>query len=209
MSNSKVNVINKVVEQAKAQYYELMQSDYVSRRMRIDGVETRGQVEEHTRKTTTKEEYTRTATCMDDVQVKRGSYIEISSDENDVEYSLKGIVSSIPNRTPVDYYFTALLFNTTAQRHRRQLVYSEDGYVIGNNPLITDDILCFVQRVGMRERQVDVGIDSDSVNEIITTKNWDIQKGDILYVGSEKYKITDVKELDDEIFWGYMTYYRE
>lgn len=207
--SSKVRVIDKVVEQAKEQYYELMKSDHVSRRMRIDGIETRGQVEENTRKTNTKEEYTRTATCMDDVKVHRGSYIEICADEDDTEYSLKGVVSTLPNRTPVDYYFQALLFNTTARRYRRQLIYSEDGYVIGDSPLIIDDILCFVQRIGMRERQVNVGIDSDSVNEIITTKDWDIQKDDILYVGSERYKITDIKELDNDLFWGYMTYYRE
>ena len=88
-------------------------------------------------------------------------------------------------------------------------MYSEDGYVIGNNPLIEDSIPCFVQRIGMRQRQIDVGIDRNAVNEITTLKKWDIQKGDILHIGSDKYKITDLKELDDEICQGYMTYYRE
>ena len=176
--------------------------------MRIDGKETRGQIEENTRKATTKEEQTRTATCMLDVNVHRGSYIEIQGDINDTDYSQKGIVLTIPQRTPVDYYFTALIFNTTAVRHRSQLIYDEDGYVVSDNPLIMDEIECFVQRIGVRERQVDAGIDRDSVNEIITTKNWDLKKNDILYIGSDSYKITDIKELDKDIFYGYMTYYR-
>lgn len=208
MASSKAKVIDKVVEQARVQYEALLESQYVSSKMRIDGVETRGQIEENTRKTTTKEEQTRTATCMLDVKVHRGSYIEIQSDINDVDYSQKGIVLTIPQRTPVDYYFTALIFNTTATRHRSQLIYDEDGYVIEDNPLIVDEINCFVQRIGVRERMVDAGIDRDSVNEIITTKGWDIKKDDILYIGSDSYKITDIKELDEDIFYGYMTYYR-
>ena len=61
----------------------------------------------------------------------------------------------------------------------------------------------------MRQRQIDVGIDSNAVNQIITSKIWDIQRNDILHIGSERYKITDLRELDKEICEGYMTFYRE
>jgi hypothetical protein len=206
--NSKAKVIDSVVRQARTQYEQLLQSNYVSSEMRIDGQVTRGQLEENKHKTNEKEEYTRTCTCMLDVTINRGSSIEIKKDENDDDFSLKGIVLTIPNRTPVDYYFTSLLYNTEVKRYRQQLVYSEDGYIIGDNPLIEDSIPCFVQRIGMRERQVNVGIDRNSVNEIITLKKWDIQKDDILHIGSDKYIVTDIKELDKDIFYGYMTYYR-
>lgn len=207
MANNKSSVIDNVVAQAKQQYEELMQSDYVSTSMKIDGKETRGQLEESARKANTKEEYTRTATCMLDVDVKRGSHIEIKPIGGQ-DYSLQGVVLTIPSRTPVDYYFTVLLYNTVARRYRKQPIYSPEGYIIGDNPLVEDEIPCFVQRIGMRERQINAGIDSASVNEIYTTKDWDIQLNDILYIGSDTYIITDIKELDKELFYGTMTYYR-
>ena len=37
----------------------------------------------------------------------------------------------------------------------------------------------------------------------------DIKKGDILYIGEDSYKITDIEELEKDIFSAYMTYYRE
>ena len=206
---SKAQVIDKVVEQAREQYEMLMESQYVSNKMRVDGVETRGQVEDNQRMVTTEEKNTKTATCMLDVPCKRGSFIEIQKSPSDEDYSLKGIIMTEPNRTPVDYYFSVLLFNATAKRHRQQLEYDDNGYVVSDTPLIIDDILCFVNRVGMRERQLDAGIDRDSVNEIITTTNYDIQMEDILYIGHDKYKVTDIKELDKDIFRGYITYYRE
>lgn len=211
MSNTKSSIvksIDKVVVNARQKYNEIMESEHVGKDIRIDGKPTRGQIEENTRKTNVKEECTRTVTCMLDVVVKRGSLVEVK-DNSEQDYSYSGIVTSIPNVTPVDYYFQVLLFNTVVRRYRKSLIYSEDGYIIGDNPLVEDNIPCFVQRVGKRERQIDIGIDSDSVNEIIASKHWDIQKGDILYVGSEKYKMTDIKELDSDILWGYMTYYRE
>ena len=37
----------------------------------------------------------------------------------------------------------------------------------------------------------------------------DIKVNDILHIGSERYKVTDFRELDKDIFQGYITYYRE
>lgn len=204
--SSLVKAIDRVVNSAQDKYNEIMESEHVSRNIEIDGVKTRGQMEEQKKRTTTKDEYTRTVTCMLGVDVKRGSLIGIEDHNKKWDY---GVVVSIPQKTPVDYLFTCLLFNTSAKRYRKQLVYSDDGYVVGDNPLIVDEIPCFVQRIGMRQRQVDVGIDSNAVNEIITSKKWDIQKGDILHIGSERYKITDLRELDKEVCQGYMTFYRE
>lgn len=207
MPSSITNSIDKVVLNAREKYEELMQSQYVSVEMRIDGVETRGQLEENVRKDTTKEQYTRTCTCMLDVNVKRGSTIEIKP-VGETEYTQQGIVLTIPSRTPVDYCYTALLFNTKVKRYRKQLLYSPEGYVIGDKPLIEDEIPSFVQRIGMRERQINAGIDSNSVNEIITSKKWDIKLDDILYIGDDSYIVTDIRELDEELFYGTMTYYR-
>lgn len=207
-SNSMATTISKVVSKTIEKYNSLMESEHVGKKMIIDGQNTLGQIQDNYRQTTTKEFNTKTCTCLLNTKVIRGSYIEILPNDEDGQL-LKGIVNSLPNKTPVDWYFSVLLFNTTVERHRNQLEYDENGDVINNNPLIIDKIPSFVQRVGMRERQVDVGIDRDSVNEIITTKNWDLQKNDILYVGSDRYKITDVEELDEEIFHAYMTYYRE
>lgn len=207
MSSSMTDSIGRVITSAVTKYNDIMESDYVGKNMKIDGVPTRGQMEEVSHKNTIEDEYSRTVTCKLDVSPHRGSKIEIMN--NDGTGYDSGIVTTIPNKTPVDYYFSVLLFNTVAKRYRKQFMYSEDGYVIGNNPLIEDSIPCFVQRIGMRQRQIDVGIDRNAVNEITTLKKWDIQKGDILHIGSDKYKITDLKELDDEICQGYMTYYRE
>lgn len=206
-NSSMVKSIDRVITSARDKYDEIMTSDYVAKDIRIDGTNTRGQIEENKRKTNTKEEYTRTVTCKLDAKVKRGSLIEIKRDDEDIYDA--GVVTTPPMKTPVDYYFQCLLFNTTAIRTRKQFVYSEDGYVIGDSSDIRDEIPLFVQRVGMRERQVDVGIDRNAVNEFITVRKWDIQKNDILQIGSDRYKITDIKELDKELFWGYMTYYRE
>lgn len=207
-NNSMVNSINKVVEKAREKYEDLMQSKYVGKDIRVDGVPSKGQMEDSSRYTDDKSQRLKKMTCSLDVKVKRGSFIEIKQEADDKDYALLGVVFDEPNITPVDYYFTALLFNTVATRHRSQLTYDEDGYVIEDNPLIEDKIDCFVQRIGVRERQVDAGIDRDSVNEIITTKKWDLKKNDILYIGSDCYKITDIKELDEDLFYGYMTYYR-
>ena len=173
MPSSIVSSIDRVVSSAIDKYNDILQSEHVSKNIIIDGKESRGQVEEKKKQITTEDEYTRTCTCMLDTPVKRGSFIQIENNDK-TGYDL-GIVKSVPNRTPVDYYFTVLLFNTTAKR----------------------------------QRQIDVGIDSNAVNQIITSKIWDIQRNDILHIGSERYKITDLRELDKEICEGYMTFYRE
>ncbi len=209
MANSTINVIDKVVKQARGMYDGYMESHYVSVDVRIDGIQTKGQCKDNERTTNIKEEHTKMVTCMLDVPVHRGSLVEMQADDLDTEYTRKGIVISVPNKTPVDFYFYTLLFNTTAERHRSQLTYNQDGDLVGNNPIVIDNIDCFVQRVGMRERQIDAGIDRNSVNQIITTNNWDIKKDDLLFIGSDRYKITDIEELDKEIFSAYMTYYRE
>ncbi len=209
MANSTINVIDKVVKQARGMYDGYMESHYVSVDVRIDGIQTKGQCKDNERTTNIKEEHTKMVTCMLDVPVHRGSLVEMQADDLDTEYTRKGIVISVPNKTPVDFYFYTLLFNTTAERHRSQLTYNQDGDLVANNPIVIDNIDCFVQRVGMRERQIDAGIDRNSVNQIITTNNWDIKKDDLLFIGSDRYKITDIEELDKEIFSAYMTYYRE
>lgn len=209
MASSTINVIDKVVKQARGMYDGYMESHYVSVDVRIDGIKTKGQCKDNERTTNIKEEHTKMVTCMLDVPVHRGSLVEMQADDLDTEYTRKGIVISVPNKTPVDFYFYTLLFNTTAERHRSQLTYNQDGDLVGNTPIVIDNIDCFVQRVGMRERQIDAGIDRNSVNQIITTNNWDIKKDDLLFIGSDRYKITDIEELDKEIFSAYMTYYRE
>lgn len=207
--NTTIRVIDKVIEQARVRYGELMQSEYISVGLRIDGAITRGQTQDNDRMTNIKEENTKQMTCMLDVDVKRGSYVEMQIDSTDVDYSKKGIVISVPIKTPVDYLFSTLLFNTTVELRRNQILYNADGDIIDNAPIIVKDIGCFVQRVSMRERQIDAGIDRNSVNQIITVKKWDIQKDDILFIGPDRYKITDLEELDNEIISGYMTYYRD
>lgn len=207
MASNKAKVIDNIVQQAKRQYEELMESQHIAIDMLIDGQPTKGQLEENMRKDTTKEQYTRTCTCMLNVDVHRGSSIKLKVRGED-DYSMEGIVLTIPTKTVVDNYFTALLYNTKVTRYRKQLLYSPEGYVIGDEPLIEDEIPCFVQRIGMRERQVNAGLDSNSVNEIITLKKWDIQLNDILHIGKDTYIVTDIKELDKELFYGAMTYYR-
>ena len=209
MANSMVKNINKVVNQARSKYNDLMESEYIGKDMLVDGVATKGQMEENERATTLKQESTRRMTCLLNCTVHRGSHIQIRNDIESEGYDLEGVVLSNPSLTPVDWFFSVLLFNTTVTRHRRQLIYAPNGDIIGDNPLVVDEIPCFVQRIGMRERQVDAGIDRDSVNEIITTKEWDIKKNDILYIGNDRYKVTDIDEIDKDILSAYMTYYRE
>ena len=127
----------------------------------------------------------------------------------DEEYKNKGIVTSLPNKTPVDNYFTVLFFNTTITRHRKMPVYNMEGDVIEDNPLITDTIDAYVERVSTTERRYDAGIEKNSVNKIITLKKWDIQKNDLLYIGTNCYRVTDIEELEEDYFSAYMTYYRE
>lgn len=201
--------IDKVVTKAREKYTEIMQSPHIGIDIRIDGMLTKGQMEDNQNRATLKEQQTKTMTCMLDVPVKRGSLVEMKNGDNDEGYSLKGIVASYPTKTPVDWFFYTLMFNTVVTRSRYKTIYAPNGDILEEQEIIREEIPAFVQRIGMRERQVDMGIDRDSVNEIITTNNWDIQKNDILYIGTDRYKITDIEELDKEIFGAYMTYYRE
>lgn len=208
-SSSMTKNIDKVIQRAREKYSEVMASEHIGVDIKIDGILTKGQVEDNQRRTNLKEQQTKTMTCMLDCHVKRGSLIEMKIDDNDTDYSLKGLVASIPTKTPVDYYFYALMFNTVVERRRNKIIYEPNGDIKDVITEISDVIPAFVQRIGMRERQVDMGIDRDSVNEIITTINWDIKKGDILYIGHDSYVIDTVEELEKDIFSAYMTYYRE
>lgn len=207
--SSTVKVIEKVIAQARTRYNDLMQSEYISFNLKIDGISTKGQCQDNKRQTNIKEENTKQMTCTLDVPVKRGSLVEMISDPKLLTYDLKGIVISTPTETPVDYFFSTLLFNTVVTRKRNQFLYNDDGDVIDNSPFVDEKIDAFVQRVGMRERQIDAGIDRNSVNQIITTNEWDIKKDDILYIADDKYKITDLEELENDMISGFMTYYRE
>lgn len=206
-STSIVSTINKVVSQAQERYSEYIESDFIATDIKIDGVPTRGQVKDKSSAWTLKEENTKMMTCELDINVQRGSYVEMKN-RGDDDYSLKGIVTTIPSQTPVDYYFYTLFFNTVVNRVRNEKIFDEDGNIVDNNPVIIDNIDCFVQRVGMRERSVDAGIDRNSVNQLITIKKWDIKVDDILTVGSDRYIVTDIEELDSDILNVYMTYYR-
>lgn len=245
MSNRTSKTIGNVIKQARIKYEELMDSEYISVAIKIDGNSTRGQAQDADSTYSTQDKNSKLMTCMLDVPVNRGSYVEMEGDENTSDipttsalsyvvssdgeiiktldeqglvvdtqevvdtYTNKGLVTSIPNKTPVDYYFTVLFFNTTAQRRRNGFVYNDDGDIINNNQSIIQEIPCYVERIGARERQVDIGIDRNSVNKIITLSKYDIQKNDILYIGSDRYKITDIEELEKDFFSAYMTYYRE
>lgn len=206
-STSIVSTINKVVSQAQERYSEYIESDFIATDIKIDGVPTRGQVKDKSSAWTLKEENTKMMTCELDINVQRGSYVEMKN-RGDDDYSLKGIVITIPSQTPVDYYFYTLFFNTVVNRVRNEKIFDEDGNIVDNNPVIIDNIDCFVQRVGMRERSVDAGIDRNSVNQLITIKKWDIKVDDILTVGSDRYIVTDIEELDSDMLNVYMTYYR-
>lgn len=206
-STSIVSTINKVVSQAQERYSEYIESDFIATDIKIDGVPTRGQVKDKSSAWTLKEENTKMMTCELDINVQRGSYVEMKN-RGDDDYSLKGIVTTIPSQTPVDYYFYTLFFNTVVNRVRNEKIFDEDGNIVDNNPVIIDNIDCFVQRIGMRERSVDAGIDRNSVNQLITIKKWDIKVDDILTVGSDRYIVTDIEELDSDMLNVYMTYYR-
>ena len=112
--------IDKVIQRAREKYSEVMASEHIGVDIKIDGVLTKGQVEDNQRRTSLKEQQTKTMTCMLDVPVKRGSLIEMKINSSDTGYSLKGLVASIPTRTPVDWYFYALMFNTVVERRRNK-----------------------------------------------------------------------------------------
>lgn len=209
MAATMTNNINKVIEKSRVKYNEVLQSKYVGMSIKVDGVETKGQLEENTRRTNIKEENTYTITASLETPVHKGSLVEVRRDYENPDDVLKGLVISRPNKTPVDWYFYVLAFNVNVKRVRSKPIYARNGDRIGDEPDIIDEIPCFVQRVGQRERMVDAGIDSDSVNSITTTNDWDIKKDDILYIGNDKYKVTDINELETDMFSGYMTYYRE
>lgn len=206
-NNFNIN-IDSVVEQARELYESMKDSKYVFSKMIIDGQETRGQIKDKERITNLKEENTKNATCLLDCKVKRGSVVDIYPTEEDGEI-LHGIVMTIPNRTPVDYYFSILIFNTTVDRVRIRHVYNDDGDIVDTEESVIADIPVFVQRVGMRERTIDAGIDRNSVNRMYSAYTWDIKKDDLLRIGEDTYIITDIEELDKEVLNCYMTYYRE
>lgn len=208
-SSNTTKTIANVVKQARLKYEELMESEYISVRVRIDGKETRGQAKDNESIYNLQDKNSKLMTCTLDIDVNRGSYVEMQEDSYDEEYKNKGIVTSLPNKTPVDNYFTVLFFNTTITRHRKMPVYNMEGDVIEDNPLITDTIDAYVERVSTTERRYDAGIEKNSVNKIITLKKWDIQKNDLLYIGTNCYRVTDIEELEEDYFSAYMTYYRE
>ena len=201
--------IGNVVKQARIKYEELMQSDYIAIETRIDGVHSRGQSKEADSIYSTQDKNSKLMTCLLDIDVHRGSLVEMKSDENDEDFSVKGIVTSIPNTTPVDKYFTVLFFNTEITRKRKGYQYNSDGDVVSDDAEYIENIPCYIERVGMRERQVNVGIERNSVNKLIAHKSWDIKKDDVLYVGDNSYRITDIEELEEDMLTAYMTFYRE
>lgn len=203
-----VNTIDKVISQSQDLYADYIKSDYIASDMFVDGVKTRGQIKDKSNAYTLREENTKMMTCELTIPVQRGSYIQLKKDRNDDDYLMKGIVTTYPVQTPVDFYFYTLFFNTVVTRIRNEEIYDEDGNVVSKNPVLTDTIDCFVQRIGMRERQVDAGIDSNSVNQLITIKKWDLKIDDILYIGPDRYIITDLYELDKDMLDARMTYYR-
>lgn len=210
MSNSAaIKVIDNVVLQAQERYKDYIKSKYIAVNLKIDGKKTRGQCKDNTNSRTIKEENTKMMTCMLDCPVHRGSLVEMQANRDDKGYSMIGIVTSVPNQTPVDYYYQTLFFNTRVDRYRRETVYDDDGDVVSDKPIVVKDIPCFVERIGMRERQIDAGIDRNSVNELITTKDVDLDIDDVLFIGNDHYIITDIEELDRDILTAYMTYYRE
>lgn len=210
MSNSAaIKVIDNVVLQAQDRYKDYIRSKYIAVNLKIDGRKTRGQCKDNTNSRTVKEENTKMMTCMLDCPIHRGSLVEMQENRNDKGYSMIGIVTSVPNQTPVDYYYQTLFFNTKVDRYRRETIYDDDGDVVSDKPIIVRDIPCFVERIGMRERQIDAGIDRNSVNELITTKDVDLDIDDVLFIGKDHYIITDIEELDKDILTAYMTYYRE
>lgn len=201
--------IGNVVEQARKKYEELMQSDYIAIETKIDGVLSRGQSKEADSIYSTQDKNSKLMTCLLDIDVHRGSLIEIKTDEYDENFSTKGIVTSIPNTTPVDKYFTVLFFNTEITRKRKRYQYNPDGDVVSDNAEYIEHIPCYIERVGVRERQVNVGIERNSVNKLIAHKSWDVKKDDVLYVGDNAYRITDIEELEKDMLTAYMTFYRE
>lgn len=204
-----IKVIDNVVLQAQERYKDYIKSKYIAVNLKIDGKKTRGQCKDNTDSRTVKEENTKMMTCMLDCPIHRGSLVEMQANREDKDYSLTGIVTSVPNQTPVDYYYQTLFFNTKVDRYRRETIYNDDGDVISDKPIVIKDIPCFVERIGMRERQIDAGIDRNSVNELITTKDVDLTIDDVLFIGKDHYIITDIEELDKDILTVYMTYYRE
>ena len=201
--------IGNVVNQARIKYEELMESDYIAIETKIDGVISRGQAKEAESIYNTQDKNSKLMTCLLNIDVHRGSFVEMKKDENDADFSMKGIVTSIPNTTPVDKYFTVLFFNTEITRKRKNYIYNPDGDVILDDSDYIEKIPCYIERVGMRERQVNVGIERNSVNKMVAHKDWDIQKDDILYVGDNSYRITDIEELEKDMLVAYMTFYRE
>lgn len=200
--------ISKALAKAGKTYDEVMQTPEIAFDIRIDGVMTRGQVKDNERLNTSKEQYTKTLTCGKKTAVKRGSYVEIQRNSSDTELSQKGIVITEPNETPIDKYFTALLFNTEVTRYRYKTIYNEIGDIIGKEIEKQDTIPCFVQKITRSERMLDSGIERDSVNELTTLKKWDIKVDDVLQIGEQKYKVNDFNEIDKDVCICYMTFYR-
>ena len=209
MPSNTTKTIGNVVKQAREKYEELMESPYISVGIKIDGVETRGQAQDSDSIYSMQDKNSKLMTCLLDIDVKRGSLVEMQDSEEDSEYIHKGIVTNIPSTTPVDHYFTVLFFNSEVTRHRQNFKYSDNGDIIDDNPDILENIPCYVERVGYRERQIDVGIDRNSVNKLIAHIGWDIQKNDILFVGPDRYRVIDIEELEKDYLIAYMTYYRE
>lgn len=201
--------IDNVIQQAREKYEELMGSEHIAIEIKIDGILSRGQSKEAESIYSTQDKNSKLMTCMLDIKVQRGSLIEIKSDETDENFSTKGIVTSIPIITPVDKYFTVLFFNTTITRKRKNYQYNLDGDVISDDAELVENIPCYIERIGTRERQVNAGIERNSVNQLIAHKDWDIEKNDILYVGDNSYRVTDIEELEEDMTKAYMTFYRE
>lgn len=206
-NNSYVSGIDSAGKEVRDLYNQLLESDLVGKTLIIDGQRTRGQIKDKERVTNTREENTKTVTCRLDCSVKRGSSITIVPSD-DSEQELQGVVQSVPNKNPTDYYFTVLLFNSVVERQRITYVYNDDGDIVDEKIDSIKNIPAFVERIGIRERQVDVGIDRNSVNRMYSTYEWDIKKGDIIVIKSNKFLVNDIEELDEEVLNVYMTYYR-
>ena len=89
-SSNTTKTIANVVKQARLKYEELMESEYISVRVRIDGKETRGQAKDNESIYNLQDKNSKLMTCTLDIDVNRGSYVEMQEDSYDEEYKNKG-----------------------------------------------------------------------------------------------------------------------
>lgn len=188
--------LSKTTQEARRIYYDVLDNIGVS--CTVDTVvETMVLYKDFENPNNELMENCKTTTFKLDVPIVQGSHIvfHVNNIALGIVEDMEGLCLSKPNQDPVSTTATILLFNSKVDRERRKNKYNIDRTVSGVTVEQLNDVPVYIERISYSERTQDVGIESELTVKIITLKDTDIEKADIILHGTQKYIVKNIDEI--------------